>query len=80
MTCWKVGRFVQRIVSGMKPEKRMRSFVASARQAVKLAFYKGMSHREIAEATGAPLGTVKTRLELGLQKLTHAIKPLRHKI
>jgi RNA polymerase sigma-70 factor (ECF subfamily) len=39
-----------------------------------------MSHREIAAATQTPLGTVKTRLELGLQKLTHAIKPMRHKI
>jgi len=50
------------------------------RQAVRLAFFKGMSHREIAAATQTPLGTVKTRLELGLQKLTHAIKPMRHKI
>jgi RNA polymerase sigma-70 factor, ECF subfamily len=50
------------------------------REAVKLAFFKGMSHREIAAATGTPLGTVKTRLELGLQKLTHVIKPMRHKI
>src|SRR5947209_2767460 len=32
MTCWKVGRFVQRIVSGSRP-KAIRSFVASARQA-----------------------------------------------
>lgn len=50
------------------------------REAVKLAFFKGMSHREIAAATRTPLGTVKTRLELGLQKLTQAVKPLRHKI
>jgi DNA-directed RNA polymerase specialized sigma subunit, sigma24 homolog len=28
----------------------------------------------------APLGTVKTRLELGLQKLTHTLRPLRHKV
>ena len=49
-------------------------------QAVKLAFFKGMSHREIAAATHTPLGTVKTRLELGLRKLTQAILPLRHKI
>jgi DNA-directed RNA polymerase specialized sigma24 family protein len=39
-----------------------------------------MSHREIAAITRAPLGTVKTRLELGLQKLTHALRPIRHKI
>ena len=34
----------------------------------------------IAVATHAPLGTVKTRLELGLQKLTHTLRPLRHKV
>jgi RNA polymerase sigma-70 factor (ECF subfamily) len=50
------------------------------REAVELAFFKGLSHREIAAATNAPLGTVKTRLELGLQKLTYAVKPLRHKV
>jgi RNA polymerase sigma-70 factor (ECF subfamily) len=50
------------------------------REAVELAFFNGMSHREIAAATDAPLGTVKTRLELGLQKLTQFMRPLRHKI
>src|SRR6266576_1177969 len=34
------------------------------REAVELAFFNGLSHREIAAATHAPLGTVKTRLEL----------------
>ena len=61
-------------------KKCMRALPRYQRQAVDLAFFKGLSHSEIAAATGAPLGTVKTRLELGLQKLTHAIKPLRHKI
>src|SRR4029077_1287963 len=32
------------------------------RGALELAFFKGLSHREIAAATHAPLGTVKTRL------------------
>src|SRR5215467_4267644 len=50
------------------------------REALELAFFAGMSHREIAAITRAPLGTVKTRLELGLQKLTQSLKPLRHKI
>ena len=61
-------------------KKRMRTLPTLQREALELAFFKGMSHREIATATRTPLGTVKTRLELGLQKLTQAIKPLRHKI
>jgi RNA polymerase sigma-70 factor (ECF subfamily) len=43
-------------------------------QAIFLAFYQGMSQREIAAHTGIPLGTIKTRLELGLKKLTVALK------
>lgn len=36
---------------------------------IDLMFYKGMSHSQIAEYTRLPLGTVKTRLRSGLQKL-----------
>jgi RNA polymerase sigma-70 factor (ECF subfamily) len=58
----------------------MRVLPRFQREALELAFFKGLSHREIAVATHAPLGTVKTRLELGLQKLTHALRPLRYKV
>jgi RNA polymerase sigma-70 factor (ECF subfamily) len=58
----------------------MRILPRLQREALELAFFKGLSHREIAAATHAPLGTVKTRLELGLQKLTHALRPLSHKV
>src|SRR5207247_8630427 len=61
-------------------KKNIRALPQFQREAVELAFFKGLSHREIAAATHAPLGTVKTRLELGLQKLTHALRPLRHKV
>src|SRR4051812_18630118 len=60
--------------------KRIRRLPKFQREAIELAFFKGLSHREISAATGTPLGTVKTRLELGLQKLTQAIRPLRNKI
>jgi RNA polymerase sigma-70 factor (ECF subfamily) len=42
-------------------------------EAVRLAFYRGMSQREIAAHTGIPLGTIKTRLELAMRKLRAAI-------
>src|SRR5438552_411176 len=61
-------------------KRRMRNLPRLQREAIDLAFFKGLSHREISAATGTPLGTVKTRLELGLQKLTQAIRPLRHQI
>lgn len=43
------------------------------RSAIDFAFYKGMSQREIAAHTGIPLGTIKTRLELGLKKISLAL-------
>ncbi|HET6406875.1 MAG TPA: sigma-70 family RNA polymerase sigma factor [Chthoniobacteraceae bacterium] len=46
------------------------------REAVHLAFYKGLTQREIAKVTGKPLGTIKTRLELGLRKLRVAMVAL----
>ena len=49
-------------------------------EAIRLSFFTGLSHCEIAAQMRTPLGTVKTRLELGLQKLTQAMRPLRHKI
>jgi len=61
-------------------QTRMNALPSFQRQAIDLAFFKGLSHREISNVTRAPLGTVKTRLELGLQKLTQSIRPLATKI
>jgi RNA polymerase sigma-70 factor (ECF subfamily) len=49
-------------------------------EAINLAFFRGMSQREIAAKTNTPLGTVKTRLELGLKKIYDGLKELRDEL
>lgn len=42
-------------------------------QAVQLAFFRGMTQRQIAAHTGIPLGTIKTRIELAMRKLRSSV-------
>src|ERR1017187_6738869 len=56
------------------------SLPPAQKQAIELAFFRGMSQREIAANTNTPLGTVKTRLELGLKKIYDGLKELRHEL
>jgi RNA polymerase sigma-70 factor (ECF subfamily) len=42
-----------------------------------MAFFRGYSHSQIADQLEMPLGTVKTRIRLGMQKLRHILQPFR---
>jgi RNA polymerase sigma-70 factor (ECF subfamily) len=61
-------------------DRQMKALPTVQREAVELAYFSGLSQREIAAVTNTPLGTVKTRLQLGLRKLTQCVRPLRNKI
>ncbi len=45
-------------------------------EAVSLAFLGGLSHSEIVERTGLPLGTVKSRVRLGIQRMRQLMVPV----
>jgi RNA polymerase sigma-70 factor (ECF subfamily) len=58
--------------------QRVRAAIAELppdqKQALTLAYFKGYTHRQIAETLGQPLGTVKTRIRLAMQKLRQMLQ------
>ena len=53
---------------------------AEQREALELGYFSGLSQSEIAERTGQPLGTVKTRMRLAIQKLRDRLTVLREDV
>ena len=50
-------------------EEAVRTLEPDERELIELAFYQGHSHGELAELTGRPLGSIKSRLRGALAKL-----------
>lgn len=86
----KSGEFVSQLASTADPamdaESRERRGVviaaletlpAEQRQALEMGYFGGYSQSEIAERTGLPLGTIKTRMRLAMQKLRERLQVLR---
>ena len=53
--------------------RALESLEPGERGLIELAYFEGLSHSQLATRTGIPLGTIKTRLRLGLQKLKAAL-------
>ncbi len=57
--------------------KAMEVLPAEQKLAIQLAYFGGLTQAEIAEKLGQPLGTVKTRIRLGMQKMRGALEERR---
>ena len=64
---------------GLKQETEQLAFAIKElpekqRILIEQAYFGDLSHSEIAEITGLPLGTIKSRIRLALERLRHAMK------
>ena len=53
--------------------KALLALPQAQREVVEMAYYGGLSQSEISQSTGEPIGTIKTRTRLGMQKLRESI-------
>ena len=58
-------------------KKAFKSLPDDQQTILELSYFKGLSHSEIADATGLSLGTVKSRIRLGVEKLRRILSDLR---
>ena len=61
--------------AGARPLEALAELPAAQRDAVLLAFVRGLTIAEIARAAGVPVGTVKSRLRVGLRRARQALAP-----
>jgi len=52
----------------------MESLPPAQKSTLEMAYFEGLTHQELAERTGESLGTVKTRIRLGISKLREALR------
>lgn len=55
-------------------EKALKQIPVEQRKVIELAYFSGYTHREIADNIQLPLGTVKSRIRMGMEKLRDLLK------
>lgn len=62
-------------LAGSRVREALARLPDAQREAVHLAYFGGLTFREVAAATGVSEGTAKSRIRLGLQRLAVALRP-----
>lgn len=63
---WQVQQ-IQQVLANIPAEQRV---------CLELAYFEGLSQREISEKTSTPLGTIKTRMNMGMQKMERMLRAI----
>jgi RNA polymerase sigma-70 factor (ECF subfamily) len=69
-------RGVEQLEAATIVRRSLAALPAAQRQVLELAYFGGLSQSQIATHLSEPLGTVKTRMRAGMEKLRHALGPL----
>lgn len=64
---------MQTIVEAKQAAEAMNSLRPEQRKVLQLSIYQGLSHQEIADATGMPIGTVKSHARRGLMQIREVL-------
>ena len=62
------------VVAGQRVRDAMEHLPPPQRQAIELAYFDGLTFRQVAVATNASEGTAKSRIRLGLQRLAEELR------